>query len=62
MMGQKSPQVIGRKVSFNDNIRENNSESEIGDAPAEFVIVGEEVDNRLKSSNSLQIRSPEGKR
>jgi hypothetical protein len=33
-MGQESSQVISRKMSLNDNVREKNSESEIGDAPA----------------------------
>src|SRR5579863_3028998 len=61
-MREKFPQIVGWKASLYHNVGEHNREAESGNPPAQFIVVGEEVDNRPEPANSLQIGAPESER
>jgi hypothetical protein len=61
-MGKESSQIVGRKMGLDDNVCEQNLQAEAGDPPAYFVVIGEEVDDRSESADSLQVIPPECER
>src|SRR5271165_4397115 len=49
-------------MRFDDSFREMNFEAETSDTFPEFVIVGEEIENRFEASNASEIGAAEGQR
>jgi hypothetical protein len=61
-MRQKTAQVVGRKVCLDDHVGEHYLQTETGNPPAKFVIVGKKIDDGLEPADALQISPPESQR
>lgn len=58
LMGEESAQIIGRKMRLDDYVGKPHLQAEIGDSPAQFVIVSKKVDDRSESADADEISLP----